>query len=274
MATDKILLVPDPHAVPGISNERADWLAKLIIDEKPDVVVNGGDLFDMESLSSYDKGKRSFVGKNYKDDIDAGLEFHERMWNPVRARKKAMPYRVILEGNHEQRIERTLDLSPELKNTIGFKDYAFDDYYNEVVRYDGQLPGIWKYEGILFAHFFPTGISGRPMGGESPGRMLVMKNQCSSVAFHQHTLDFCTRRTVSGNVINGLVAGCYHNHTPAWAGPVAKFWRPGVAILSNVHDGDFDFRWIHLDSLRKEYGEYENRFVQGHLFDTEIIKEL
>lgn len=250
------LLIPDPHAYPGVSNERADWVGQLIVDEKPDVVLMAGDLFDMSSLSDYDKGKRSFQGRSYKDDIAVGLDFHERMWAPMKAAKKKRPQRVVLEGNHEHRIERALDLSPELQGTIGFKDYQFEDYYDEVVRYDGNLPGIFKQDGILFAHYFPTGISGRPIGGESPARMLMMKNATSCIQFHSHTLDFATRRTIDGKVINCLVGGCYHEHTPDWAGPVAKFWRAGVAILRNVEDGNFDFQWLSLDSLRKAYGSY------------------
>ncbi len=248
------LLVPDPHAYPGVTNERADWLGQLIVDLKPDVVVNGGDQFDMTSLSDYDRGKRSFVGKNYKEDLSVGLEFHERMWAPMKAAKKKRPYRIVLEGNHEHRIERALDMTPQLQGTYGFNDYAFDDYYDEVIRYDGGLPGILERDGILFAHFFPTGISGRPVGGERPAHMLMAKNNKSSVAFHSHTLDFASRRTISGDVLNCLVTGCFHDHVPDWAGPVGKFWRPGLAILRNVEKGNYDFQWISLESLRKEYG--------------------
>lgn len=247
------LLVPDIHTHADISNERADWLGELIVDLKPDVLVNAGDQFDLPSLSDYDKGKRSFHGKSYKKDLEAGLEFHERMWAATKIAKRKRPYRIVLEGNHEHRIERALDLSPELVGTIGFKDFAFDDYYDEVIRYDGGLPGIYKRDGILFAHFFPTGISGRPVGGERPAHMLMAKNNISSVAFHSHTLDFATRRTVDGQVLNCLVAGCYHDHTPEWAGAIGKFWRAGVAVLRNVENGNFDFQWLSLESLRKEY---------------------
>lgn len=249
-----ILLIPDQHAHPDHPNDRADYLARLIIDLRPDVVLNGGDAADMASLSDYDKGKRSYHGKSYSKDLNSHLEFQERLWEPVKATKKKLPYRVILEGNHEHRIERALDASPELQETIGFKDYRFEEYYHDVIRYDGQLPGVFDYEGILFAHFFPTGISGRPIGGERPGHMLLNKNSTSCIAFHSHTLDFATRRTVKGQVLNGLVAGCYQDYVNDWAGPVGKFWRAGVAILRNVEDGNFDFQWISLDNLKKEYG--------------------
>lgn len=250
-----LLAIPDQHAHPDHNNDRADWVAQLIIDLKPDIVVNGGDAADMSSLSSYDKGKRSFQGKSYRKDLDAHLEFQDRLWAPVKALKKKLPRRIVLEGNHEHRIERALDLSPELKDTIGFEDYDFERYYQDVVRYDGETPGIIDVEGVLFAHYFPTGISGRPVGGERPAHMLIAKNAKSCIQFHTHTLDFATRRTVSGDVYNGVVGGCYQDYVNDWAGNIGKFWRAGVVVLHNLEGGNFDFQWISLENLRKIYGQ-------------------
>lgn len=248
-----ILVIPDQHAHKDFPNTRADYLAKLIIDLRPETVVNLGDAADMSSLSSYDKGKRAFAGQSYKKDIESHLDFQDRMWAPVRATKKKMPFRVVLEGNHEHRIERALDLSPELEGTIGFSDYDFQSYYHEIVRYDGDLPGTFKHQGIIFAHFFPAGVSGRPLGGVSPARMLHMKNKVSCVAGHTHTFDFFTEKNIDDQVINGLVAGCYQDYVNDWAGVVGRFWRPGVAILRNAEEGSYDLQWISLDALKKEY---------------------
>lgn len=247
------LIIPDQHAVPYHNNDRADWLSRLIIDIKPDTVVNMGDAADMESLSSYDKGKRSFYGKSYKKDIDSHLEFQERLWEPVRRTKKKMPFTIILEGNHEQRIERVLDLSPELAGTVDFNDLHFGDYYDEIVRYDGGLPGIYQRDGILFAHFFPTGVSGRPIGGERPAHMLLAKNGMSTIAAHSHTFDFATRRTVADKYLNGLVCGCYQDYINPWAGSIGKFWQAGVVILRDVHEGHYDLQWISIEALKREY---------------------
>lgn len=255
MSSNTYIILPDQHAVAYHDNNRADWLAKLIIDVKPDCVINMGDAADMESLSSYDKGKRSFHGKSYKKDLDAHLDFQERLWGPVKRTKKKLPYRVVLEGNHENRIERALDLSPEMQGVIGFSDFDFDTYYDEVIRYDGGLPGIYERDGILFAHFFPTGVSGRPIGGERPAHMLLAKNGMSTIAAHSHTLDYATRRTVADKTMNAIVCGCYQDFTNPWAGSIGKFWQAGVCVLRNVHEGEFDFQWIGIDSLRKEYGE-------------------
>jgi hypothetical protein len=250
----KYIIIPDPHAHADHNNDRADWLAQLIIDEKPDVVVNLGDQYDMPSLSSYDKGKRDFQGKSYKKDIDAGREFSERLWEPVKARKKKMPHTIVLEGNHEHRIERGLDLSPELSGTIGFKDYGFEDYYDEIIRYEGGTPGVIELDGILFAHYFITGVSGRPISGERPAHMLIDKTGTSCIAGHLHTLDYATRTNVAGVTRSGLIAGCFHDYIPDWAGHIGNLWRPGVAILNDVENGNYDLEWVSIKRLKEAYG--------------------
>lgn len=249
------IIVPDQHAVSYHNNDRADWLAQLIIDVKPDVLINMGDAADLESLATYEKGKRSFHGKSYKKDLEAHLEFQDRMWSPVKKTKKKLPYSVILEGNHEHRIERVLDLSPELAGTVDFDDLEFDAYYDEVIRYDGDLPGIYKKDGIIFAHYFPTGVSGRPIGGERPAHMLLAKNGMSTIAAHSHTFDFATRRTVADEYLNGLVVGCYQDYINPWAGSIGKFWQAGIAVLRNVEKGSYDLQWISIASLKKEYSD-------------------
>jgi hypothetical protein len=247
------IIIPDQHAHPDHNNDRADYLAQLIIDVKPDVVVNLGDAADMPSLSAYDKGKRSFHGRSYKADIQAHLDFQERLWKPVKDRKKRMPFRVVLEGNHEHRIERALDLSPELAETIGFKDYQFDEYYDRVVRYEGGTPGVFEKDGILFAHYFITGVSGRPISGDRAGAMLLDKTGTSCIAGHLHTFDYSTRTNVKGKTRNGLIAGVYQDYDSDWAGNINHLWRSGVCVLRNVEDGDYDLQWISLKSLKEEY---------------------
>lgn len=248
------LIVPDQHAVPYHPNDRADWLARLTIELRPDVVVNMGDAADMESLSAYDKGTRSFVGRSYRKDIEAHLEFQDRWWSPVKRQKKKLPKRVTLEGNHEHRIERALDLSPELLGTIGFKDLEFDDHYDEIIRYDGNNPGITEQDGILFAHYFVTGVAGRPTGGEHPAHMLLTKTKQSACAAHSHLLDWTTQLTQAGKPWNGLIAGCYQDYNNPWAGSTANFWKRGVVILRDVSDGNYDPEFISINRMKREYG--------------------
>lgn len=248
------LIIPDCHAHPDHNNDRADWLAKLIIDVKPDVVINIGDSADMPSLASYDKGRRSYYGKSYLRDITAHLDFQSRLWEPVKRTKKRLPMRVVFEGNHEERIERALDLSPELAGTLSFKDFAFSDYYDEVIRYEGRTPGVFSIDGIAYAHYFISGIKGLPISGEHPAYSLITKEFGSCTAGHAHTLDYCVRTTATGQKVAGLVCGVYQDYDSDWAGKINQLWWRGVVIKQNVENGFYDPLFISLAALRKEYG--------------------
>lgn len=255
--TKDYLIVPDCHAHPGFSNERADHLGKLILDRKPDVVVNIGDLFDMPSLSGYDKGKASFHGKSYEKDINAGLDFLDRMWYPIKKAKRKQPYKIFLEGNHEHRLSRVLDYDPQLKGDkygISYANYQLDDYHHEVVPYEGSTPGILTTDGISFAHYFVSGLMGRPIGGEHHASSLLSKNYASCICGHSHTVDWSVKSGSNGKTIMGLVAGVYQDYDAVWAGASNNLWWRGVVYLRGVEEGTYSPEFIGLSEIRREYG--------------------
>jgi len=252
------LICPDQHAHPTFNNDRADWLGQLIKDIKPDVVVNIGDAADLASLSSFDKGKASFVTRNYERDILSHLDFQERMWKPSKKSKRKRPHRIILEGNHEHRVKRAIDLSPELAGDrfgLSFNDLDFKHYYNEVVEYEGQTPGIISVDGIAYAHYFVSGLMGRPIGGIHHASSLIAKNLTSSVCGHSHTADWSVRTQPDGTKIMGLVCGVYQDYRSDWAGHVNDLWWKGVVVLRGVEDGHFDPEFISIKRLKEEYGQ-------------------
>ena len=251
------LIIPDQHAHPDFHNQRADWLGKLILDIKPDVVVNIGDAADLPSLSTYDKGKSSFHGRNYGKDIESHLDFQDRMWYPMFKSKKKLPYRVVIEGNHEHRIKRLLDLEPHLSGAkfgVSFSDLDFNKYYSDVVEYDGGQPGVITIDNIDYSHYFPSGISGRPLQSIHHAYDLTTKRFRSSTVGHSHLLDWHIRRDSSGAIRQGLVCGVYQDYDSPWAGKsICNHWTSGIVIKRNVEDGHYDFEHISIDSLRKTY---------------------
>ena len=89
------------HASPDVSNERFDWLSKLIQDIKPDYTIDLGDGADMQSLNSYDsKYPQAIVSQSYERDIEAYNDSQDRLWGPYKHSKKRRPFRIGLEGNH------------------------------------------------------------------------------------------------------------------------------------------------------------------------------
>jgi len=246
------IVLPDPHADPDHSNERADWMGALIADVKPDVLVNIGDTADMASLSTH----TDFNTGNYEKDIDAHLDFQERLFYPMKRSKRKQPRRVFCVGNHEYRITRALEARPELaggRYGLSMNDLELDRAYHNVVHYENDTPGIINLEGVDFAHYFISGVMGKPIAGVNHARSLVLKNMNSSVCGHSHLYDYSEVTNATGKTFQGLVCGVGSDQDPKWAGNRAKLWRPGVVILRNVEDGNFDHQWISLDSLKKEY---------------------
>lgn len=250
------LIIPDSHAHPEHNNDRANWVGQLILDIKPDVVVNLGDMWDLPSLSGYDVGKKSFHGRSYKKDLEAGLDFDERLWHYIKKAKKKRPRRVFIEGNHEYRLKKAVDMQyQELDEVIGFKDFDLNRNYDDIVEYEGSTPGIINIDNIHYAHYFVSGVMGRPLGGEHPAYSLLTKHFTSCTAGHIHVFDHSIRTTVSGKKIVGCVAGVYQDYDSGWAGEVNKLWWRGVVVKRNVEDGYYDLEQISIDSLRREYGE-------------------
>lgn len=247
------LILPDPHAHADYNNDRAEWVGKLMVDIKPDVFVNLGDQWDLPSFSGYDKGKASFHGRAYRRDLNSGLEFSEKLWAPIRKAKKKRPFSVFLEGNHEERMSRVLNQQPELEGTIGFKDFDLERDYDEIVRYKGQTPGSITIDGITYAHYLVTGVSGRNVGGEHPAYSLLTKHFSSVTCGHIHTFDYSVRTDSNGRRLHGLVAGVYQDYDADWAGEMCKLWSRGVVVKREVQNGDYDLEWISLERLKKEY---------------------
>ena len=248
------LVIPDPHAHPDHDNDRADWIGKLILDLKPDVVVNLGDMWDNPSMAGYDKGKKSFWGNTYHRDIVAGCEFDDRMWSPIRKAKKRLPYSVFLEGNHEFRLKRALEVQPELDGTISFNDFDLNRNYNNIVEYSGNTPGIIEIDGIHYAHYFVSGVMARAISGERPAYGLLTKEFTSCTSGHIHTFDYCVRTNASGRKIMGLVAGVYQDYESSWAGEVNKLWHRGITIKRGVENGCYDMEFVSIERLREVYG--------------------
>jgi hypothetical protein len=251
------LVLPDPHAHPEFNNNRADLVSSLIYDLKPDHIINMGDLWDFPSLSSYDKGTKNFVGKNYQLDVVSGIEFNDRMFHKIKKQRKKKPHSTFLWGNHEFRLEKAIQIQPELEGHrygISKDDLQLGKYYEEVVEYEGNTPGITSIDGVSYSHYFASGGLGRPIGGDHHAASLISKNYTSCTAAHSHSVDYAVRSVTGGKKIHGLVAGVFQDYDTTWAGAINEKWWRGLVICHNVEDGMYDPEFVSMERLRKEYG--------------------
>ncbi|MBS0126892.1 hypothetical protein KB874_22745 [Aestuariicoccus sp. KMU-90] len=138
---------------------------------------------------------------------------------------------------------------------ISFDDLSLEDYYTDVVDYEGSAPGTIEIDGVIYAHYLTAGAMGRPISGDNHARNLLMKGHRSATVGHSHFLDYSTHVDASGRRLHGLVAGCHKsNKADAYAGTSARnYWR-GVAIKRNVQDGNYDLHLVSAQELERIYG--------------------
>jgi hypothetical protein len=218
-----------------------------------------GDFADMESLSSYDRGKKDFEGRRYNLDIEIAKDALARINAPLdeyndqcRRNKKAQykPRMVMLGGNHDEaRIERATQMHPEFEGMISVNQLGYTDFGWEYVPYTQPI----CIDGVWACHHFPSGVKGEPISGVNVAQALLAKNMVSSIVGHNHTLDVALRTAPSGRRIWGISAGCYFDHSMKYAKSTEHLYWRGLLFLNNVSDGDFDLETINIEEVRHRY---------------------
>lgn len=244
-----ILLIPDSHAQPGVSNDRFLWLGKLIADIQPDVVVDIGDSADMGSLCHHSTNREQRLS-SYRADIDSYTDAQEKLWHETRRQKKRRPRRVKTQGNHENRINRFIDEHPLWEGVISEADLGEAAFGWEVVPFLTPI----DIEGVDFCHYYTSGVMNRPIGGDHMAYSILKKRFKSSVQGHHHGFDYKILKSTGRN-LHGLVGGCYLDAPAGYAGPANYLWHSGISILRNVSDGQFDLEWVSIDRIKAAYGE-------------------
>lgn len=251
----KILFLPDNQVKPGDDLTFLRQIGHYILHKKPDVVVHAGDFADMESLSSYDKGKKAFEGRRYKADIAAAHAGMEALLGPLneyneqQKRNKKAPYKprlVLTLGNHEERILRTIQNEPLLDGTIGLEDLKYKEFGWEV----HDFLEVVVIEGVAFSHYFGTGTMGRPA---SSAQAMLNKKLMSTVAGHQQGRQSASVVRADGKRMTAIIAGSCYEHLEGYLGPQGNRHWHGLVMLHNVKDGEFDECFIPLHYIKQRY---------------------
>lgn len=251
----KILYIPDTQAKPGNDFTFLRHIGQYICEKRPDVIVHGGDLADMPSLSSYDQGKKAFEGRRYTDDTEAAYEAQVALFNPllslqirqrINGKKVYRPRTIITVGNHENRINRAINSDRKLEGLISVDDLGYKDFFDEV--YD--FLDVVVVEGVAFSHYFTSGVLGRPA---SSAAAQLNKKHMSCIAGHQQGLQIATGHRADGKRLTSVIAGSCYEHDEDYLGAQGnKHWR-GILMLHGVDDGEFDLMPVSLDYLKGKY---------------------
>jgi hypothetical protein len=249
------LVIPDTQCKPGNSFNHLTWVGKYAADKKPDVIIHLGDHWDMPSLSIYDVGKKSFEGRTYHADIEAGHEGMQALLAPIKEEQARLkrnkekqwnPRMVFLLGNHEERIQRAIESDRKLEGLIGYHDFKLDEYGFEC--YPFLQPVV--IDGVAYCHYFTSGVMGRPVS--SPALMLSKKHM-SCVMGHVQDRGIAYARRADGKRMTGLFGGICYTHDEGYLTPQTNGSWSGIWMFNEVEDGAFDELPVSLSYLKERY---------------------
>ena len=251
------MVIPDTQCKPGVPLDHLEWAGRYAAKKKPDTIVMIGDFADMESLSQYDVGKKSFEGRRYKADIECAHTAMDLLMAPIIAEilrlkrnkeKQWNPRFILTLGNHEDRISRAVESDPKLEGVLSLDDLQYEKYGWEVYPYLEPV----VVDGVAYCHFFTSGILGKPVTSASA---LLNKRHMSAVMGHVQGRQIAYATRADGAQMTGLFVGGYYQHDEPylkWQGN--KHWR-GIWMLHQVNDGEFDEMPVSINFLKERYGK-------------------
>jgi len=204
---------------------------------KPDVVVDGGDLFEFEYLSSFSKEKlKRLEGKRFQADYDLGnkeLDF----W------QKCCKTYVQIEGNHDERIVRLIDRDPkvqglvELSKNLGFGARGIEFY--------PQVGKVFKMGKLAFIHGF--------WASKYPAERHLMKYKHNLVFGHVHKFQsFSDMMPLMETEMQAWSIGCLCSKSPDWMSGKPTGWQNGFAcIYMDEKSGRFNLYPINISKYNE-----------------------
>ncbi len=253
------MFIPDSQVKPGIDMSFLSHIGEYIVRKRPDVIIHAGDFADMESLSLYDKGKRTAEGKRVYADIRAAEEGMMLLLAPLhrlQSQQRVLgepiysPRMVMTLGNHEHRLERYVNDNPELHGTLGIHSLGYDMQGWEVIPFLKPI----TIDGVSYCHYFTNNMTGKPLGGSAAAMLKTIGTSFSMG--HRQTLDVATRFLAhDGQQQWGLIAGAGYSHDEDYKGYQGNHHWRGVVVKHNVKNGSYDPLFVSLEWLEKKYGK-------------------
>ena len=218
----KHVFIPDTQITPGSDIQHIIAAGNYINDKKPDVVIIGGDWWDMPSLCSYDKpGSKGWEAKDVQEDYDAGCLGMDRFLTAVRGRGKNIhtPRIIMLEGNHENRIHRAAEdpHNSKFRSFLGTQVFELDKY-SLSIEYNSFLE-IVNVDGIMYSHYFlnPDSLYTNAIGGTIENKLRKLGH--SFTMGHQQHKQTGAIYTATGERRVGLVCGRFYQEDLDYLGP-------------------------------------------------------
>lgn len=113
------IILPDVHLTDSLPKDYLP-VRKFIKDFKPNKIILLGDFMDVASLSAWDMDKKRLMeGRRFKKELDIANKELDFLCSNSKDKDNPIIY---IEGNHEDRVNRYLDIHPEMEGMMELKE--------------------------------------------------------------------------------------------------------------------------------------------------------
>lgn len=247
----RVLAIGDAHDGPSIPKDRFRWMGQFAHETRPDLIVQIGDFFSLDSLCRYDandtlRGKQK---PSLKQDLRSGKAaldaFNEGLGD-------FRPEKHVTLGNHEDRMWSFVNRTPELADLL-------DDNIHTLLS-DAK----WNYSpygelhfigGVAFTHC-PLNTMGKPYGGMYAENQVARDATHDVVYGHSHKRVDRTFPKLGHRKITVVNLGCAlpDGHIEQYAKHSLTGWSYGIYELDIERGGIQAARWTPMAALQERYG--------------------
>ncbi len=156
-----VIGIGDTHVQPGLDFQHFSWIGRYITEKKPDYVHHIGDFSEFASCDTHSQpGSYTYSQKPaFIQDIEATEEALALYHKEVGVGE--IPHSITF-GNHEDRVERFEEASPNLRGTLVIqRDQVFARYRWSTYAYRQYM----FIGGVGFTHV-PQNDFGKPVGAQ------------------------------------------------------------------------------------------------------------
>ena len=231
------MVIPDVH-VPFQDDRSLNALEGYMADNRFDEVIYIGDLLDFGQISKFNQGSPKEESHKLSDDYKIAGKILDRHISLIRKNNRKAKF-TLLEGNHEERIERWIAKNPQVEDmievSVGLK--LGERGINWVRSWSkGELYKIGK---AYFIHGLYT----------NQYHSQKMVNNFGVNIYYGHTHDHQSFSKVlkgKDKTIEGMSLGCICEYEQNWMQGKPNNWQQGFGVF-------------HFD---KDTGHYNMSFVR------------
>lgn len=237
------VVIPDTQIRKGVPTDHIAWIGRYIEEHGCDTVVMLGDWYDFPSLSTHDDpGSLATEGARYAEDLAAGNAALKALTKYL----QGVTRRVMLRGNHEDRLRRALERDPKWIGSIDEHQLVAEGW--EVIPFLRPV----VIDGVAYSHYWASPGTGRAYGGSASN--ILLKTNHSFTQGHRQTFDYAVKNNpVTGREMIGLISGSAYLHAEPYLGPQGNCHFRGIIVKNEVHEGSYDIMRVSLHYLCKRY---------------------